>query len=94
MVRTSKFQCVSYVMVVMAMLVLLGATPGFCGGKVNINAASKSELQTLSGIGTVKAERIINYRQDHPFENKKEILEVKGVGEKTYAKIKSKIYVE
>ena len=94
MVRTSKFQCVSYVMVVMAMLVLLGTTPGFCGEKVNINTASKSELQTLNGIGTVKSERIVNYRQDHAFENKKEILEVKGVGEKTYAKIKSKIYVE
>ena len=65
------------------------------GPKVNINTASVSELTTLPGIGEVKAKAIIEYRvANGGFKSIEEIMEVKGIGEKTFIKIKDMIYVE
>jgi len=65
------------------------------GGKVNINTASKEGLSSLTGIGPVTAERIIEYRaKNGPFKNKEEITKIKGIGEKTYQKIKDFIAIE
>jgi len=56
------------------------------GGLVNINTASKSLLEDLPGIGPVYAERILEYRQKNGgFKSKEELMEIKGIGEKTYA---------
>jgi len=57
--------------------------------KININTASAQELQTLSGIGEVLAERIIDYReQNGAFADIEEIKEVAGIGEKLFDSIK------
>ncbi|SEK70971.1 competence protein ComEA [Carnobacterium iners] len=54
-------------------------------GKVNINTADISELQTLSGIGEKKAERILQYRQEKgSFKAVEELKEVSGIGDKTF----------
>ena len=63
------------------------------GGFVNINTASKEQLKTLSGIGDVMAERIIEYRQTNSFKKKEDIMSVKGIGSATYEKIKDKIII-
>lgn len=61
-------------------------------GKININTASLQELQKLPGIGVVKASRIIEYRETYGgFKNIDEILNVKGIGPKTFEDIKEKI---
>lgn len=61
---------------------------------VNINTASLTELQNLSGIGKSKAEAIIKYReQNGNFKNIEELLNVDGIGEKIYEEIKSNITV-
>ena len=61
---------------------------------VNINTASLTELQNLSGIGKSKAEAIIKYReQNGTFKNIEELLNVDGIGEKLYEEIKSNITV-
>ncbi len=63
--------------------------------KVNLNQATLKELQTLPGIGKVTAERILEYReQKQSFASADEIMAVKGVGKKTFAKIQDLIYVE
>jgi len=53
--------------------------------RVDINTASQEQLETLIGIGAVKAQAIIDAR---PFSSVDDLLKVKGIGEKTLQKIK------
>ena len=58
---------------------------------ININTASLEELTTLKGIGEKKAQKIIEYRTKTPFTSKEQIMEVSGIGESIYNKIKDNI---
>lgn len=61
---------------------------------ININTASVNELTTLSGIGEAKAQDIINYRESNGgFKTIDEIMNVTGIGESLFAKIKENITV-
>jgi len=62
--------------------------------KVSINTATKNELMTLEGIGSSKAEAIINYRKENGrFNSIEEIQNVKGIGKTIYEKIKNNITI-
>jgi len=62
--------------------------------KININIASVSELESLPGIGEVKANAIINYRKNYgSFKDIKDIINVSGIGDKTFESIKDLICV-
>ena len=64
------------------------------GGKVNINTASKEVLMTLPGIGESKAESIIQYRKENgSFKKAEEIMQISGIKESLYSKIKDLIKV-
>lgn len=60
--------------------------------KIDLNKATKEELMFLGGIGEVKANKIIEYREDHPFESVSELLNVIGI--QTYDNIKGAVTVE
>ena len=60
-------------------------------GKVNINRADVSELMTLPGIGESKAQAIVSYRQEHPFQSIEEIMNVSGIKEGSFEKIRDLI---
>lgn len=60
---------------------------------VNINTSSKEELMTIPGIGESKADLIIAYREEHPFETIEDIKNIKGIGDTTFEKLKSYITV-
>jgi competence ComEA-like helix-hairpin-helix protein len=61
---------------------------------VNINTATSEELQTLPGIGPKTAEKIIEYREANgPFQRIEDIMKVKGIAQKKFAKLKDKIAV-
>jgi len=60
------------------------------GEKVNINTASKDQLDKLPGIGAVKAQAIVDGR---PYSKPEDIMKVKGIKEKQFEKIKDLITV-
>lgn len=61
---------------------------------ININTATKEELQTITGIGESKAKAIIEYREENGlFQNIEDIKNVSGIGESLFEKIKVYITV-
>lgn len=63
-------------------------------GLVNINTATSEELEELPGVGEVIAGKIIDYREAFgPFESPEELMEVSGIGEKTFEKMRDKVTV-
>jgi competence protein ComEA len=79
----------------LAMAALLVSGPAIAAGKpaptakVNINTATVEQLTTLPGVGPRLAARVIEYRQKTPFRSTQELMNVKGIGEKNFAKIES-----
>lgn len=63
--------------------------------RVNINTASLEELTTLKGIGQTRAEQILEYREKHgSFASPEAIMNVDGIKQGTYDKIKDNIRVQ
>jgi competence protein ComEA len=61
---------------------------------VNLNTASATDLEGLPGIGAKTAARIMEYRQKNgPFKKVEELMNVRGVGEKNFLKLKPQITV-
>lgn len=61
---------------------------------INLNTATADELMELPNIGEVKAQSIIEYRQQHGgFSCKEDLLGVDGIGQKTYEQLADKISV-
>ena len=59
---------------------------------ISINTATKEEFMTLPGVGESKAKAIIKYREDNNgFKELEDIMNVSGIGERAYAKIKEYI---
>lgn len=56
-------------------------------GKININTATEKELASLDGIGDIKAKTIIEYRSAHLLTCLEDLLNIKGIGKSTIAKI-------
>ncbi len=62
--------------------------------QVNINTADQAELEKLPGIGPGKAAAIIRFRQEHgPFETAEELMQVPGIKEATFSKLKEYVIV-
>ena len=61
---------------------------------ININTASEKELDALPGIGPAIAKRIVKHRSSQPFTKIEDIMQVKGIGNKKFSKLKELITVE
>jgi len=61
---------------------------------LNINTATAAEFEGLPGIGARTAARILEYRQKNgPFKKIEELMNVRGVGEKSFLKLKPQLTV-
>ena len=61
---------------------------------VNLNTASASEFEALPGVGAKMAARIIEYRQKNgPFKKIEDLMNVPGIGEKNFLKLKPQLTV-
>lgn len=62
---------------------------------VELNTATASELRTLPGVGERTAERIIEYREEHGgFEKIEDLMNVRGIGEKTFLRLRPLVHVD
>jgi competence protein ComEA len=71
------------------------ATPQASSGvPINLNTATVAQLETLPGIGKSTAERILEYRQKNGgFKKVEDLMNVRGIGEKSFLKMKPLITV-
>jgi competence protein ComEA len=61
---------------------------------LNINTATPAQLETLPGLGKAVAERIVEYREKNGnFKKVEDLMNVKGIGEKSFLKLKPLITV-
>ncbi|WP_081476193.1 ComEA family DNA-binding protein [Micromonospora maris] len=68
-----------------------GADPG---GRLNLNTASQSQLETLPGVGPVLARRIIEHRDEHGgFRSVSDLRQVNGIGDARYEELKDLVTV-
>jgi comEA protein len=91
---------------IMVWIVAMGPPPAFCEQatqsksqasnelRIDLNTATQEDLAKLPGVGNKVAARIISYRDENGgFEKIEEIMNVKGIGEKTFLKFKHNLYV-
>ena len=58
-------------------------------GPINLNSATAAQIAVLPGIGPKTADLVVQYRQKNgPFKKIEEIMNVKGIGEKSFLRIK------
>jgi len=63
--------------------------------RININRASQSQLETIPGIGPVKARSIVEYRElNGEFQDLSDLILVKGIGEKTFEQMKPMVTIK
>jgi len=62
--------------------------------KVDINTATAAELTELPGVGEALAQRIVEYREKQgPFTAPEQLMNVRGIGEKSFAKLRDRLTV-
>ncbi len=83
-----------FMITILALVLFLAPAGALAGSVVNINTAPAEELQSLTGVGPALAERIIEHRQEFPFESIEDIMQVSGIGETRFNEIKDYIAVE
>ena len=77
---------------ILGFLAALLAYAGLAFGAVNINSATQEQLETLNGVGPVKAKAIIDYRNKNGrFKTLEDIKKVDGIGDATFEKIRGDI---
>lgn len=62
--------------------------------KIDINTCSKADLTKLPGVGEATAEKIIEFRKNKPFRKPEDIMNISGIGEKKFDKMKNYIKTE
>jgi competence protein ComEA len=93
--RKSRLHRIAAAALAVAMALTLSAGTVFAAeAKVDINKASVEELTALPGVGETLARRIVEYReQQGPFGSPEELMNVKGIGERSFEKLRDQLTV-
>ena len=87
-----------FIAMLVALLMVFAFTAPVTGQdteRVNINKASAAELAKLQEVGPKFAVRIIEYRQKYgPFKLTEELMEIRGIGPRTYDRIRDQIIAQ
>jgi len=91
-----RFQSTFGLIAVLALvLTLFGTVYAEEPGKVNINTATAEQLLELNGVGDTYAAKIVEFRQvNGPFKAPEDIMNVSGIGQKTYELNKNRITIK
>jgi competence protein ComEA len=102
----SEFPVRAILGVALLVVLAMGVAPALAAGSsksaaqaspdapVDLNAATVDALTTVPGIGQTIAERIVAWREEHgPFRRVEDLMKVKGIGEKTFDKLRPYIKV-
>jgi competence protein ComEA len=91
--RRKRF--IVFCLVLAVMMALVSVSLAQDAEKININKASAVDLAQLKRIGPKLSERIVEYREKHgPFERPEDIIQVRGIGPKTFELNKDRITTE
>ena len=63
-------------------------------GTVNLNTADRAQLMLLPGIGPATADKVLAYRDRRRFTRPAHVMRIKGIGKKTYAKLRRYLTVD
>ncbi len=63
-------------------------------GTLNLNTATVEQLDLLPGVGPSTADKIVEYRQAHPFKSIRQLMRIKGIGKKTFERLRPYLAVE
>ena len=86
--RKSLYVALITLMLAVSSLAFAADAPHSGAGVVNINSATAAQLALLPGIGEKAAQRIVEYRARHgAFAKTADLMEVKGVGAKTFERL-------
>ena len=86
-------------LLLIACALLAGVAPVAAKGEtkaelIDLNKASAEQLVALPGVGPAIAKRIVDFREKNgPFKRVEDLLKVRGVGEKSFQKIKGRVRV-
>ena len=61
--------------------------------QVDLNTATAAELEALPGIGPRTAELIVEYRQEQPFAKVEDLMNIRGIGERTFLRLRPLVRV-
>ena len=63
-------------------------------GQLNLNTASPQQLTLLPGVGPATAAKIVAYRDRHLFRRLSHLMRIKGIGKKTFARVRPYLTLE
>jgi len=67
---------------------VVALTPAHLEGTINLNTATERELMLLPGVGPATAAKMVAYRDRHAFRRVSHVMRIKGIGKKTFARLR------